>query len=174
MDTKSKKTFIFGVIIFIVFVSLGSGWLSSSLKALPEQSWQVEVVGKRTKYFSASESTLYAVTFKFPDDSVKTFNAMIAKHYNAIHEGDTGKLTCKTYKRYIPFERFEKDSHFGGIKIEPYRENDIIEMAQIIIGWSTIGFFVWVIPYGLLLIKWRRLRKKQSDIFNTGNFRKKV
>ncbi|MDR3239775.1 MAG: DUF2500 domain-containing protein [Clostridiales bacterium] len=134
-NKKSKKPLIVGI-IFVVLISIVSAFpYIVSMIDRSEQVEQVEVAGKRTEYYSIQELTYYGVTFKFSDGSVKELNAVRLKYYNAIHEGDTGKLTYKEDKRmrYRTFIRFEKDSPFGGVKIEPNRENEIFKMVMAIL-----------------------------------------
>jgi len=120
------------------------------LRNVPEQIEQVEVSGKRIKPARDSDDYPdYYVSFKFSDGSVKEFAAgrpNKKEYYNAINEGDTGKLTYKEKGGNRRFESFEKDPDYGGIKIEPYRRDDINEIIySVIIGVVSVPVFVFVL-----------------------------
>jgi len=121
--------------VFMVIVAIIHN--SIYMKNVPEHIEHVEVVGKRINPAEDSEDYPdYYVTFKFSDGSVKEFSAGRPNNkdcYNAINEGDIGKLTYKESGNNRRFESFEKDLDFGGMKIEPYRLDEINEVINAVI-----------------------------------------
>jgi hypothetical protein len=127
---KELKIWLFAFIVVAVvytFTALMIGIFERMIN-VPAQTAQVEVVDKRISQTANSDSALiYYITFKFPDSSVREFRAgrpAIDEHYDAINVGDTGKLTYRENENKRRFERFEADPAFGGVIVEPYRQDD--------------------------------------------------
>jgi len=102
------------------------------MKNIPAQTEWVEVVDKRI-VGPKSKHPKYYVTFEFSDGSLREFAAGRPKksqYYKAINIGDTGRLSYKETDRNTRFEMFEKDSKYGGVIIEPYRQDDIDEKSR--------------------------------------------
>ena len=85
----------------------------------PEQTHQVKVIGKRKseqlKFKSQASVFDYIVAFGFPDGSQKELqvgNSVKSDSviYDAIHKGDTGKLTFKE-RENIEAHYHVKDKH---------------------------------------------------------------
>lgn len=114
-----RKLFPFVVICGFAIVIVGVIWIIKSpsvqLKNRPEQTEQVEVIGKRirehrtggSKFSPSTTIYYYLITFKLSDGSEKEIfvgrnsqrqsgeRKVSCPTYDAIHEGDTGILTFK-------------------------------------------------------------------------------
>jgi hypothetical protein len=108
----------------------------------PEQVERAEVVGKRIAKSTSgrrgsSRPRYYPyLTFKFSDGTVEELPAgrpNKLNFYNAIQEGDMGKLTYKvdTNNGRGRLVSFEKDSEYGGFILEPYRHDDMSERVKV-------------------------------------------
>lgn len=143
-------------IAFIVVLGLALAGLYISaipqvrFSGRPEQSEQVEVVGKRIRKSSSASGKgtyrltyVFIVAFAFPDGTIKELEidshtvrsnreTVECSRYNSIDEGDRGILIYQELKdieeRYEGredvsydgrrFISFEKDTEYGGLKIE--------------------------------------------------------
>ena len=177
MDKKKTKikTSIFVLVIVAIF-GVGTLWaLVGIINGMtrfynrPEQSAQVEVVGKRIRvsnnfgkrYSFTSYSNI--VAYKFPDGLVKELEIDTGKFssaYDSIHEGDTGILIYKEIKniekkyknndsmRYDGrfFISFERDSKYGELKIESTEQQfetwHFILLGAVVVMWLFFAVFL--------------------------------
>ena len=159
MRKKKKHLIIVAIICIAAFTAI---MLNIELIVLaiefhmenrPAQVEQAEVTGKRTTQHTSGENILtnYYITFKFSDGSVKEFETgrpNVNKSYDAIHEGDTGKITYTVSTRYPNgrFVRFEKGTNEGVLIIEPYRQSGFDVRVLIISTSSMILLILLKIP----------------------------
>lgn len=173
-DKKMSIIILIAINIFVVF-GISCSWLRelSPLLHSLEQQEQAEAVGKRTIKRSHDSTgdpggpTLYFVTFKFPDGSLKEFEVgrrtSGRKRYEFINEGNTGILTYKEienieekYENEDQYEgrrfiRFEIDPEYGGVKIE---KRGLSEMTKLILIFGIpISAIIILVVIGVVIIK---------------------
>ena len=169
MTEKTKLIAIIIIILILIVIFLVFNWLGKEGPFInkPEQQERVEVTGKRTKNYRDAEGgpggTLYFITFKFPDGSVKEFEVggtgSGKKNYDSLDESDTGILSYieredveskykdeNQYYKGRRFISFEKDPEYGGAKIEL---PGMSHTAWLII---MIGFFISLAAFCIVFV----------------------
>ena len=113
-----RKTITLAMILISGFLAIVCAIIlilnpSPDFNALPEQSAQVEVLGKSSYTQHGSRHTYY-VHFKFPDGMDRIFKVN-SKIYNTINKNETGILFYKEGRTYLRggenvlFVKFERD-----------------------------------------------------------------
>ena len=142
MKKREIILFVGGSIGLVVFCVVVARILIIYNNFKPEQSAQVEVVGKRIKEVRAGglrsggprTNYHYIVSFKFPDGSVKELEVGMINiknkqeiscvTYDAIHEGDTGILTYQEIKNLEKHIKNE-DMYWSGRRFISFKKDSM-------------------------------------------------